>query len=321
MNKNKLQKNTLNVLIGATVSVAGIALVNKLIFNNACKKNLLYSEQKDYYPWRYGDVFYTVKGQGSPVLLLHGIGCGSSSYEFKDISDELAKTHTVYEIDLLGFGRSDKPKLTYTAYLYVQLLSDFVQQVIKEPTDIIASSLSCGFAVMCCHHNDKLFKRIMLVNPLSPTRLMKSPNRFSNLSRKFLETPIVGTTIYNYISSKMSIKGFLKDKAFYNKSKVSRKMINTFYEAAHLSGSSAKYSLASFMTRYMNTDIRKALASIDNSIYILWSKDEPFSNSSIIEEYQDLNPSIEYSIVEDSVLLPHIEKPQAFLDICEFYLG
>lgn len=318
---DRFKKNTLNVLIGATVSIAGISLLNKAIFKRATSRNLLYSEEKNFFNWRYGNVFYKVHGQGQPLLLIHGIGSGSSSYNYKEVSGQLAQHYRVYEIDLLGFGRSDKPQLTYTAYLYVQLINDFVKEVIKTKTHVIASSLSAAFVLMCNHQHDDIFDKIMLINPLSADHLMKYPHKLSNISRKLLETPLFGTTIFNFISSKRSTRKFLKENAFYNKKKVSRKMVDTFYESAHLGGVSAKYALASFMTRYMNTDIRQALSSTDKSIYIVWSKDEPFTNSSIIEQYQQLNPSIEYSLVDNAKLVPHFEQPDSFLEICDFYFG
>lgn len=321
MSKHSINKKIFHILLGTSISVAGISLMNKLIFHKAVKKDYLFTEKKLYYKWRYGNVYYTVKGEGKPLLLVHGIGSGTSSHTFKEVSNQLAKNHRVYEIDLLGFGRSDKPKLTYTAFLYVQLISDFIENVIKKPTNIIASSLSSSFAIMCCYHNNELFNRIMLINPLDLNTLNKYPNKMSNISRKLLETPLIGTTIYNMLCSKYYIRKFLKDKCFFNKNKVSKKLVNLFYESAHLNGPSAKFAVASFLTKYMNTDIKSALASIDNSIYILWSKDNEFSNRPIIEQYLTLNPSIEYSVIDDTKLLPHLEKPKDFLSICHIFFG
>ena len=48
------------------------------------------------------------------------------------VIDKLAENHAVYALDLLGCGRSEKPKITYTNYLYVQLISDFIKNVIHE---------------------------------------------------------------------------------------------------------------------------------------------------------------------------------------------
>ena len=53
-----------------------------------------------------GDVAYIRKGQGPPVLLLHGIP--SSSYLWRDVIDPLSTTFDVLAPDLLGYGDSDK---------------------------------------------------------------------------------------------------------------------------------------------------------------------------------------------------------------------
>jgi uncharacterized protein (TIGR00369 family) len=53
-----------------------------------------------------GDVAYVRKGQGPPVLLLHGIP--SSSYLWRDVIDPLSTTFDVLAPDLLGYGDSDK---------------------------------------------------------------------------------------------------------------------------------------------------------------------------------------------------------------------
>ena len=53
-----------------------------------------------------GDIAYIRKGQGPPVLLLHGIP--SSSYLWRDVIDPLSTTFDVLAPDLLGYGDSDK---------------------------------------------------------------------------------------------------------------------------------------------------------------------------------------------------------------------
>ncbi len=70
------------------------------------------------------------KGSGSPVLLIHDLNHYSSSMEWDKVIGTLSKEHTVYMIDLLGCGKSDKPAITYTCYLYVQLLTDFIRDII-----------------------------------------------------------------------------------------------------------------------------------------------------------------------------------------------
>jgi 2-hydroxymuconate-semialdehyde hydrolase len=53
-----------------------------------------------------GDIAYIRKGQGPPILLLHGIP--SSAYLWRDIIDPLSSSFDVLAPDLLGYGDSDK---------------------------------------------------------------------------------------------------------------------------------------------------------------------------------------------------------------------
>jgi uncharacterized protein (TIGR00369 family) len=53
-----------------------------------------------------GDIAYLRRGQGPPLLLLHGIP--TSSYLWRDVIDPLAMTFEVLAPDLLGYGDSDK---------------------------------------------------------------------------------------------------------------------------------------------------------------------------------------------------------------------
>ena len=154
---------TLSVL--TTMSGAAIYFLNKTLDTAAVRKNLLASAEKESFSWQFGDIFYTKKGTATPMLLLHDLHCASSGREWQYIEDALAQDHTVYTLDLLGCGRSDKPAITYTTYLYVQLIVTFIKQVIGCPTDVIASGLSGSFVVTACNTDPKCFGRIMMINP------------------------------------------------------------------------------------------------------------------------------------------------------------
>ena len=70
-------------------------------------------------------------------------------------------------LDLLGYGLSDKPNMTYTNYLYVQLILDFIKNVIGEKTDIVASGDSSSIAIMACHNDPESIRNVILLNPQS----------------------------------------------------------------------------------------------------------------------------------------------------------
>ena len=176
-----MKKSTKCILFTLGVSIAGIYTYNKFIEHTASKKNLLSDKDGEYYDWKYGNIFYTKEGNGSPVLLVHDTDASSSSAEWNKLYSRLVKHHTVYAIDLLGCGRSDKPALEYTNYLYTQMLQGFVKDVIQEKAIVIASNISTSFVVMANHLDNSLFKKIILINPAPLHQLDMIPDDLSKL--------------------------------------------------------------------------------------------------------------------------------------------
>src|SRR5689334_5192802 len=99
----------------------------------------------DIYSWKHGDVHYVKRGLGDPVALIHDLYPGADLHEFEHNVGGLAQLHAVYALDLLGFGRSDAPRLKYTADTYVGLVGDFLADVVAEPTAVMASGLTCTY--------------------------------------------------------------------------------------------------------------------------------------------------------------------------------
>ena len=116
----KTRNKLLTLLILSAGAATTTALINKAVKLSAVSRHILESRVSLCYRWRLGNIHYTKIGEGKPVLLVHDLSPASCSYEWHSVRRELAKNHTVYTIDLLGFGRSEKPNLTYTNYLYVQ---------------------------------------------------------------------------------------------------------------------------------------------------------------------------------------------------------
>ncbi|URD80667.1 alpha/beta hydrolase fold [Musa troglodytarum] len=90
--------------------------------------------------WKEFDVNYLVKGKGPPLLLVHGFGASVGHWR-RNIG-VLSECYTVYALDLLGFGASDKPPgFAYTMEGWAQLILDFLDEVIKKPTVLVGNSV------------------------------------------------------------------------------------------------------------------------------------------------------------------------------------
>src|SRR5205807_10218751 len=116
-----------------------------------------------------------VKGaqDAKPLLLTHNLLPGSSSYEWRKNIDTLAEQFRVYALDLLGFGLSDHPAIDYSAEIFTDLLHDFISEVIRKPTIVVARGLSCACAIDRAFRRPQSFERLVLVSP--PPFLLREP--------------------------------------------------------------------------------------------------------------------------------------------------
>lgn len=302
----KTRNKLLTLLILSAGAGTATALINKAVKFSATSRNILQEPEACCFKWRLGNIHYTKTGNGKPILLVHDLLPASCGYEWKNLSGKLAENYTVYTIDLLGFGRSEKPNLTYTNYLYVQLISDFIKSEIGHRTDLIASGSSTALGIMACCNSPELFDRLLFINPESLLSCSQVPGKNAKVYKLFLDLPIVGTLIYNIACSKQSIiKEFMKN-LYYNPYSVRSKMIDAYHEAAHL-GYSPKSVYASIKCNYVKCNIINPLRKIDNSIYLIGSSIEAMKES--MEEYREYNPAIECVSIPNAKLLPHMEKP------------
>ena len=201
----KTRNKLLTLLILSSGAAATTALINKAIKLSATSRNVLEEPEALCYKWRLGNIHYTKTGTGKPILLVHDLAPASSGFEWKNLVGKLSETYTVYTIDLLGFGRSEKPNLTYTNYLYVQLISDFIKSEIGHRTDMIASGSSAALGIMACSNSPELFNQLLFINPECLLSCSQVPGKNAKLYKIILDLPIVGTLIYNIACSKQFI--------------------------------------------------------------------------------------------------------------------
>lgn len=304
--KNKLATCAALVSLGTIT----MHLINKSINELAIINNMLNPAEGNYYEWRFGKIYYKKQGSGSPILLIHDLSAHSSGYEWKKTANILAETHTVYTIDLLGCGRSDKPNITYTNFLYVQMVNDFINNVIGEKADVIATGESSSFAIMASNTGEDTINKIVMVNPLSFAELTKGPSKRTKVLKFLIEIPILGTLLYNMIESKEGIEEIFRKKYFSNTAKIDDNMIKTYYESAHLSHARSKYLFASIKGLYTKANIFNCISSMTNSIFIISGDD--YENEDLIEQYERYIPAIESFVIPETKYLPHMEKPGDF---------
>lgn len=315
MKEKKIKKSSKLKIIIISLIFAIPLILNKLIFILSNKND---DEEGEIYKWHKGDIFYTVKGEGKPILFIHQTNIGSSHKEWIKNIDELSKYYKVYAIDLLGYGKSAKVAISYTTYTYTLLINSFIKDVIKKPTAVIASSSSAAAAVMAAKYEKGNIKRLILIEPTGIEDNYTTTEDCKIL--KLLETPFIGTCIYNYFASKTKIKKFLENDAIFSKELISKELINTYYIEAHRGGANSRYTFASNTAKFMNINIKEAIKDLNIPIYIIWGEETKINPILNMEILENIRPDIFYAIFESTRLLPQYENSTEFNKLVREFL-
>lgn len=314
---NKKLATTAILLSGS--SIATIHVINHVHTSLCTAKNLLKNSENHYYEWRFGKIRYQKKGSGSPLLFVHDLTIGSSNYEYHRLINNLTEKHEIYSIDLLGYGLSDKPSITYTNILYEQLISDFIKNVIGKKTSVIASGESVPFVMLACHNNPEIINKLICINPQNLYLQNQIPSKQTKMMKLFLEIPILGTFTYHVLTNKHTIQKLFREQYFYNSEEIKDKYIFNYLEAAYAGGYNSKFAFASYVGKYMNINILHELKEINNSILMIGGEKEQDIHTTI-ENYQYYNAAIEEVYIPDTKHLPHLEAPDEIIKQIKIFL-
>jgi pimeloyl-ACP methyl ester carboxylesterase len=279
--------------------------------------NLIGGEEGGF-DWRGRRIAFTRRGSGPPVLLIHGIHAAAWSYEWHDNVDYLARNNTVYTIDLLGFGRSDRPAIRYSARLYISLISDFVDQVIGSPCVLIATSLSGAFAIVLGARDPQRFPALALISPTGIVRLSQPPGIAGEAGQLAVHVPIVGTAMFNALVSHRSLRYYL-EKVYADNSIVTDELVEIYYWTSHQRG--ARHAPAAFISGHLNIDVRQALRRLSQPTLLLWGEDGSFAPAEESRSFRALKPDLEMALLSPAGDLPHDERPDDFNVIVSTWLN
>lgn len=111
-------------------------------------------------------------GEGPPIVLVHGLGASYTSWLL--VGHELARTHRVLAIDLVGFGRTPVSGRSATIDGHVTLLGRFLDEHVREPSVLVGNSMGGLVSVLTAARHQQAVSKLVLVGPALP-RPLRAP--------------------------------------------------------------------------------------------------------------------------------------------------
>lgn len=249
---------------------------------------------------------YRERGQGAPVLLIHGFG--ANAYTWRHLEPVLAQNRRVIVIDLKGFGQSDKPiDERYSVLDQAALVERFIEQKQLTNLTVIGHSLGGGVALMMALNEvPKRHKRIARIALLDTVAYEQNiPLAFS-----ILRMPVIGPMSTFLVPKELQARTALRI-AFRDDSKFDRNDVAEYAGPLHERGS--QHALIFSARQIIPENIGELSArypTIRIPAMILWCSHDKVIRPNIGWRLHQALPRSTFRVLHDCGHIPQEEDPQ-----------
>jgi len=259
---------------------------------------------------------YLRAGTGPALLLVHGLLGYSFSWRFT--IPTLAQHATVYAIDMLGTGFSDRPaKLDCSLKASAERLLQFMDRTDLASCDLLGTSHGGAVAMTAAALAPDRFRRLILVDPVNPW------SAHGKRLTAFLSSFVISPLFLNLAPHVRTLDEFYLRRMFGDPRRVPPDSLEGYSKPMRIPGS---YEYALAVARSWNRDLSELESALPRLAHIptllIWgSKDtavDPASAAHLKQRIRDCQ-----LVMFDGIgHLPYEEEPEEFnRALCEFLLA
>lgn len=204
---------------------------------------------------------YRVTGSGEPLILMHGWGCNRDTVA--SIEQVAAESHTVYNVDFPGFGKSPEPDDVWGVEEYTRMIEELARKEKLESPVLAGHSFGGRVGLLMASRNP--VKKLILVDAagIKPRRPLKYYLKVYSFkaSRKLL-TLLMGKERGMKVVEKLRGKSGSAD---YN---------------------SASPQMRRILSKVVNEDLKHVMPSIKAPTLLIWGENDtatPLSDARTME--------------------------------------
>ncbi|MFA5958049.1 alpha/beta fold hydrolase [Hyphomicrobium sp.] len=180
---------------------------------------------------------YQKTGDGPPLVLMHTIR--TQLEYFRSLAPALAKSYTVYAIDLPGHGRSPiDPHARLDEPYFRQGVVGFIEKLNLTDITLVGESIGGALALTVAAAIPHRVKRVFAINPYDyETRYgdgIRRGNWFANFIIGSLQVPLLGA--FNASLENRMILGKIMGGGYHDPRKLPADLLTEFDKVAHLPG-------------------------------------------------------------------------------------
>lgn len=254
---------------------------------------------------------YSDVGQGSPLMLLHGLGGSMWQWEYQQLP--LSASHRVLTLDQVGSGLSDKPAIDYSPTDMVEFVKGFMDAVGVERASIVGQSMGAGVAIGMALTYPERVERLILISGF-PDHVRE--NLSSELLKDALDTwaPVWLAQFANWISGQGPTRRVLEE-VVYDHSRLTPEIIERSYRNRKRPGIIPPlFGLMRSLPRW-EAGFATRFSEIRHPTLVLWGTEDRVFAPRVGEELARKIPGARFALIPKTSHLPQWENPDLVNDL------
>lgn len=269
--------------------------------------------------WRGWQTRYTYirptqpQSQSAPLILLHGFG--TSIGHWRQNLAALGEHHTVYAIDMLGFGASEKARASYKVELWVEQVYDFWRIFIKKPVVLIGNSIGSLVSLAAAATHPDMVQGVVMMSLPDPALETEALPTFLKpvvtAVKSVVAAPPILKTLFRVVRRPGVVRRWA-GLAYANPEAITDELVDILLSPVQDRGSAAAFCaiLRAMIGAQFSPSVKTVLPSLQIPVLLIWGQQDRMVPPVLASQFAACNPNIELLELENAGHCPHDECPE-----------
>jgi haloalkane dehalogenase len=248
----------------------------------------------------------------TPLILLHGFG--ASIGHWRHNLEVLGESHTVYALDMLGFGGSEKAPANYSIELWVEQVYDFWQAFIRQPVVLIGNSNGSLISLAAAAAHPEMVKGIVMMSLPDPSLEQEMiPPLLRPLVRtvkNIVASPIFLKPVFYFVRRPTVLRRWA-GLAYANPAAITDELIDILAGPPQDRGSARAFSalFKAAIAVNFSPSVKALLPKLTIPMLLIWGQKDRFVPPILANQFAQYNEKLELLNLKDVGHCPHDECP------------
>jgi len=249
----------------------------------------------------------------TPVILLHGFG--ASIGHWRHNLEVIAQHHTVYALDMLGFGASRKASAEYKIDLWVEQVYDFWQTFIQQPVVLVGNSIGSLVCLAAAASHPEMVKGIAMISlpdfgqreEAIPGWLRPVVSTMENL----VASPMLLSSLF-YLLRRPGVVRKWAGIAYANQRAITTELVEILTEPAQDRGAANTFSalMRGMLSAEFGPPVKTLLPNLEIPMLLMWGTQDRMIPPGLARQFVELNSNLEFFEIENAGHCLHDECPE-----------